>query len=628
MRADGHCHLSRGTAVPTLRRPALWSQNCAMLRRIRILLYLALAVPLLGGPASVPAPENWPSVLILQSLDAQASPYAIRTQLFRERLQSHVDVPISFAEISLDASWGGRKDREPYQIKLIRNRIASEQPDLVVTMGPSAIDFWLRNRKVVPVRIPVLMVSRQSYLDPAILEPGDAGVVSTFAFKWTVDAILELLPETRHIVVAFGASELERDLTIEAEKDLERFGDRLRFSYTSELGMPEIEALVQALPKNSAVLFGMLSIDAEGLILPLNTALERIAEASSAPVFGVFDLQLGHGIVGGRLIPTDRMAQAMATEALELLENPAKAPIVRVVPPTEPTYDWRELRKWRIDTRALPPDSRILFREPRIWERYVGWLLLGGALLAAQTATIGMLLVHRRRRFAAELAGTRLSSRLISAHEDERSRLARELHDDLSQRLAGLSIDAALLLTGTPRANPPETLRRMHAELVRLGKDVHDMSYQLHPSIVGELGLVTALRTEVDRMRRQTGKRVENLIEDVDVLIPRETALCLYRIAQEALQNVVKHADASLISVTLRKIDDSLVLEIRDDGKGFDSRKLPFSSGIGISGMMERAHLAGGRLKVVSQPGRGTTIIAEVPSGGARHEQDQGVARR
>ncbi len=581
---------------------------------MRLLACLALTVPLPGEPASAAGPASGPNVLILQSLDAQSSPYAIPTRVFRNRLQANFELPISFAEISLDARWGGRKDREPYQIQLIRNRIASQPPDLIVNMGPSAIDFWLRNRQQLPLQIPTISFARESYLKPDELEPGDVGVVSTFTFSHAVDEIVEMLPETRRIVVAFGASDLERDLTAEAQEDLARFGDRIEFSYTSELSMPEIEALVQDLPGHSAVLFGIFSNDARGLILPFHSALESLAAASSAPVFGVFDHQLGHGIVGGRLIQTERMAEVMAAEALELLEQPAKAPAVRDIPLGPPTYDWRALDKWRIDARSLPPDSRILFREPTIWSRYRGWILMAALVLAAQTVTIAMLLAHRRRRYAAELAGHRLSSRLITAHEDERSRLARELHDDLSQRLAGLAIDAAFLLSDRESTHRSDTLRKMHTELVRIGKDAHDISYKLHPSIVGELGLVTALRTEVDRLRRQSGCRFEDRIENVEVTLPRDAALCIYRIAQASLQNAVKHADAAVISVTFRQEGGSLVLEVRDDGNGFDLRELESASGIGVSGMRERAALAGGTLQVISHPGRGTTIIARVRS--------------
>ncbi len=600
-----------------------------MAQRIRLLAYLTLTTLLLGGPATAVAPASGPNVLILQSLDAQANPYAIPTGVFRQRFQAYYDVPVSFAEISLDARWGGKKDREPYQIQLIRSRIASEPPDLIVNMGPSAIDFWLRNRRLLPYRIPSLLVARESFLNPGLMEPGDAGIVSKFTFTHAVDEIVEMLPETRQVVVAFGASELERDLTKEARKDLARFGDRIEFSYTSGLGMPEVEALVQGLPEHSAILFGIFSIDARGLILPFHSGLKSLAAASNAPVFGVFDHQLGHGIVGGKLIQTEQMAEAMAAEARALLEQPDKAPMVRAIALGEPTYDWRALRKWHIDARSLPPDSRILFREPTLWSRYGGWVLLAALVLAAQTATIAMLLAHRRRRYAAELAGHRLSSRLITAHEDERSRLARELHDDLSQRLAGLSIDAAFLLSDRETTHRSDTLRRMHTELVRISKDAHDISYQLHPSIVGELGLVTALRTEVDRIRRQSGCRLEDRIENVEVTLPRDASLCIYRIAQASLHNAVKHADAALISVKFRQEGGSLVLEVRDDGKGFDLRELESASGIGLSGMRERAHLAGASLQVISNPGEGTTIIARVrPRSDGKSEQDQGAARR
>jgi signal transduction histidine kinase len=135
-----------------------------------------------------------------------------------------------------------------------------------------------------------------------------------------------------------------------------------------------------------------------------------------------------------------------------------------------------------------------------------------------------------------------LAGRLITAHEDERGRLARELHDDLTQRLARLAIDAGRM---EGAANAPEGMRALREDLVRLSEDVHALSYRLHPSVLDDLGLVEALRAECDRVARHGELRVDVEASGVPQALPAETSLCLFRVAQEALSNAARHAYAS-----------------------------------------------------------------------------------
>ncbi|HEX5787280.1 MAG TPA: sensor histidine kinase [Woeseiaceae bacterium] len=583
------------------------------MNRRRPPLRLLAALPLFVAAATGAQQDEAPSILILQSLDSQAAPYGAITQVFRARLQEHFDVPVSFAEVSLDARWGGRRDREPFQLQLIRNRAEFQRPDLVVNIGPAAIDFWERHRDELDLGVPALSNARESVLATMELRPGDAGVFAEWSIPRVIDSILELLPETREIVVVFGASELERAQTEEARRDLAGFTDRIRFHYTSDLSLTEIEALVSGLPPRSAVLVGILSIDAGGLIIPLQEGTERLVAASRAPVFSAFANELGLGVVGGRQIQIDRMSETMASTAAQMLTRPVADPIVRVVPLSGPTYDWRALKRWGIGAARLPPDSEVLFQAPSVWSQYAHWILLVVTVVAVQTFLLAALLLSRRRRRRAESASARLSSRLITAHEDERWRVARELHDDFSQRLAGLAIDAAMLAAERQAAPDPDMLKRMQSELVRISKDVHDMSYRLHPSIVGELGLVAAIRAETDRVRRLRRWRIDERIEPLRDAPPHDVALAIYRILQESLTNALKHADAASVRVRFRQSRNHYLLEVRDDGKGFDSRGRESETGIGLSGMRERARLAGGRLRVGSTPGKGTSIMAKIP---------------
>ena len=164
-----------------------------------------------------------------------------------------------------------------------------------------------------------------------------------------------------------------------------------------------------------------------------------------------------------------------------------------------------------------------------------------------------------------------LSRRLIRAHEDERALLARELHDDVTQRLAVLAIDVGRAELAAPDGAQAEAMRSVRAELVRLSEDIHSLAYQLHPSVLEELGLVEALRAECERRGRQGRLAVSmDLDPSPSMAVGKDAALCLFRVAQEALNNVARHAGTRAASVTLRQVDGGLLLAVRDDGVGFD----------------------------------------------------------
>jgi len=203
-----------------------------------------------------------------------------------------------------------------------------------------------------------------------------------------------------------------------------------------------------------------------------------------------------------------------------------------------------------------------------------------------------------------------LAGRLLTAHEDERRRLARELHDDLTQRLARLAIDAGRMEIAVAA---PDGLRPLREELVRLSEDVHALSYRLHPSVLDDLGLVEALRAECDRVTRHGELRVEMDARDVLEALPTEASLCLFRVAQEALSNAARHARASVVTVLLASSGKDLQLTVNDNGTGFDPQGPRDHASLGLASMRERVRLVNGEFDIESAPGRGTTVIARVP---------------
>jgi PAS domain S-box-containing protein len=232
-----------------------------------------------------------------------------------------------------------------------------------------------------------------------------------------------------------------------------------------------------------------------------------------------------------------------------------------------------------------------------------------------EVRTFGVLRdVTRRKQSEEEMRG--LSRQLIQAHEEERALLARELHDDLTQRLAVLAIDLGRAERGRLDEAQAETLRGVRQGLIRLSEDVHSLAYQLHPSVLDELGLVEALRTECERLERHNGVSLSLALDPMPEGIGKEAALCLFRVGQEALHNIVRHAHARTATVTLRQSEGGLQLAVRDDGTGFDPASPRTGRSLGLASMRERVRLVDGTLDIVSAPGRGTAIVASIPSKG------------
>jgi signal transduction histidine kinase len=209
----------------------------------------------------------------------------------------------------------------------------------------------------------------------------------------------------------------------------------------------------------------------------------------------------------------------------------------------------------------------------------------------------------------------KLAGRLIYAQEEERSRLARELHDDLAQRLTVFAIDVGRLEAQLMDSPAPvrEELREMQNSIVRISQDVHSLSRQLHPSILDDLGLIKAVESECTNFSRREGIEIVFNHENIPTVIPKDISLSLYRIIQEGLSNISKHACADHISVSLKGVDHDVLLSVQDDGIGFDSAEVKEKPGLGFSSIRERARLIHGELSIKSQPEKGTVITVRAP---------------
>ena len=261
-----------------------------------------------------------------------------------------------------------------------------------------------------------------------------------------------------------------------------------------------------------------------------------------------------------------------------------------------------------------------------MWDQYWRYVIGAVVLILAQTVLIGGLLLQRARRQRVERALRAsqvrlrlsydhirsLSRRLLGEQEAERARIARELHDDINQQLTLLALELDRIRA---RELPLDSARRLSHALQTthdVATSVRELSHRLHPSKLQLIGLVAGL----DTLRRDLSPPhlpIAFSHRDVPEHVDQEIALCVFRVAQEALGNAVKHSQASHVRVELRGGPAGLGLRINDDGKGFDIERVP-NGGLGLTSMRERVEAVGGVLEIRTAAGSGTHLKITVPT--------------
>jgi signal transduction histidine kinase len=574
------------------------------------------------------------------------APSAIFERTLQRAIRSAPGRHETYEEYFEDIRFPGEDQSRILHDYLVR-KYAGRRVDVVIAFAQPALDYLLKYRSDLFPQAAIVYYTpgRPVFEDPASAH-NTTGVVGDHAYRKTLDLALTLHPETKEVLVIAstpGGSKLNERIF---RRQLQGFDKPIKFTYLSDLPVDQILAGVRHAPRDSIIFYLRHSQDEpDGLLMPRD-ALSLIERSASVPIYGSMSAYLGHGSVGGYTFDTIGAANRVTDMAIRL----ANGAQLRDTPVTEiaslPNFDWRQLQKWGIPEDRLPANSVVLFRELTFWEKYQRYVIITIALFAAETALVAGLLVQRAKRRRAERAWreseTRyrnadealhdsyarvqdLAGRLIAAQEAERQRIARDLHDDLSQKLALLSIDIDQLHRSSRNRSPEELSAHLQDISTRIGDiatDVHLLSHQLHPSKLEVLGLSAATESFCRDVSSQHDMSISFESVDVPRLVDPEVALCVFRIVQEAVHNVVKHSGARAASVRLSRLDGTLDLQIADAGRGFvptDHER----TGLGLVSMRERVHYVGGQLAVHSAPGRGTRVVVHIP---VRHSAARGAA--
>jgi len=487
--------------------------------------------------------------------------------------------------------------------------------DVIITVGPSPLKFMQEvHQKAFPGVPIVFCLPTLSATGPPTLDSDFTGVENDTAPAETVRIALRLVPGTRNVVVVGGVAPIDREVLANVKKELMSYEGRVEISYLTDLAMPDLLQRLGRLPSNTIILLTSIAQDAARTSFKSNESSPLITGAANVPVFSLFDVHLNHGEVGGYLSSLREQGKVSGGMALRILQGEKASQIPRVKGVNTYMFDWRALKRWGLRESDLPPGSVVLFREISVWERTKRiWIIVLIVILALSLLST-YLHYSRAELKKARDAQVQLSGHIIDAQEKERSRLASELHDDFSQRLALL----ALRLENTADTLPDSsnTLKRALVEfrqsVAELGDDLHSLSHQLHSSTLDTLGLVAGLSSLCREFGAWQGIEIDFTSADIPRSVRPDVSLCLFRITQEGLQNLKKHSNTKRAQLSVRHMGDKLFLSLCDEGIGFDANTLE-KPGLGILSMRGRARLLGGDFEIHSKPGSGTRIEAWVP---------------
>jgi signal transduction histidine kinase len=587
-------------------------------RRWRPIAWLTVALLELVSTSSARAGGRQRQVLVLYSTRRDAQIVAIGERELPRIIDAGMNQTLDYYSEYIDRARFEDPEYRAAVRDFLRLKYRDHHFDIVIAMQDIALEFVAGSRDVLFPDTPIVFFSAAPVSERV---PNSTGVVGELQLGGTVTLATALQSDVRNVFVVSGAARDDKAYEDLARSQFASFQPRLTFTYLSGLPTHELQVRLGSLPPHSIVYYLVVDQDGAGENVHPLEYLDRVVAAANAPVYCWVDSAMDHGIVGGSLKDQSVQTRVVAELALRVLRGESAESIPTASPNLNVAQvDWRQLRKWGISEALVPPETLVRYRNPSTWDQYKDYILGAAVVVVAQSALIVGLLLQRARRRAEDqvrrgqtelqesYARIRdLGGRLLNAQENERARIARELHDDIGQQIALLAIDLELLGASNPNTLAIDALGRAQG----VARSVHDLSHRLHPAKLRLIGLVAAL-TGLQHEPSHSGIPTTFTHDNVPRSLPPEVTLCLFRIVQEALQNATKYSGAHMVSVHLSGTPDGLVLNVDDDGRGFDV-ETAWGTGLGLVSMSERVEAVGGTLQIRSRPGTGTHLEVRVP---------------
>jgi signal transduction histidine kinase len=500
--------------------------------------------------------------------------------------------------------------------------------DLIIVTDNNAFDFMRRYRDKLFSGTPVVFCGvndiREASLEGLRLF---TGINEETDFKATIELLLKLHPKTKEIVFVNEWTTTGEGVHEAFVKTIPHFEKTVSFRLLEDVKMDEVLEQIQALPPDSLVLYTSFSRDKSGRLFEYHESASLVARHCKVPIYTTHEFNLGYGVVGGLLVTGFDQGEAVAKMALRVLEGEKVEDIpVVMTSPKRYVFDYAQMQKFNIARADLPEGSVIINLPQTFYFKYKQWIHALILFIGTLLLIISILLVNirKRKKTEKELKSSHeqiraLAWRLAETEDKERKRLSRELHDQIGQNLTILGVNLNILRSLIPEGTVELAYSRINdsvALVKQTAERTRGLMDNLRSPVLDDYGLVAAIDLYGKQYSIRTGIHVTARALESDARVSSQIENALFRVVQEALTNVVKHARATEVVISVTISERKLSLSVEDNGVGFDAAKLaepPGERGWGLVTMTERALAVGGTCRVQSSLGLGTQVVVEVP---------------
>lgn len=495
---------------------------------------------------------------------------------------------------------------------------------------------------------------------------GFAGVVENVDVNATLQAGLDLYPETERVVVVNDRS-VDGILLEPLFRREEGNFPSLHFDFLTSSSMEEVVDTIKGLSVHTLVLLGNFTEDAAGEVFTNKRSSWLIASSCKVPILAMWDFYLGSGSLGGRMVSGLVQGEMVANLAMQVVRGDLlPGETLTVTTDNYYAFDYNKMRLFDISYGSLPEESTVT-EEPHsfLWQyKKLGWSAMGKALALEAIVIVLSVLIYRSKKTEAalekhrstleevvhqrtlELSSTnrnlkneieerkkveaallesedvlhQLSNNLLTVQENERQRISVELHDELGQSLAALKLQLRAIvrgLDGEPLLVLQKECEELRSSINVIIENVRRLSRNLSPVLLDDLGLDAALEHLVSNFAKFSG--IEAIIDlaEINHYFGQNSQRMIYRIVQESLNNIGKHAEATAFNVQIEKRQNRIFLVVKDNGKGFNVEEV-FTSispekGMGLTAMSERVRILRGSFDIESELGHGTAVHVTIP---------------
>ena len=530
-------------------------------------------------------------IMLLHSFGQDFKPWSEYAKDIHAELKRQSPWPLDIIENSLVTARFSDENPDAPFVEYLSALFAKRPLDLIVSIGAPAADFVQRHRRrLFPATPMVLTAVDQRRVQYSNLTGDDVAVAVNINYLSAFENILQVLPDTKDVIVVVGTSPIEKFWKEAIGKQAEPLTNRIKLSWTDELPFGELLKQASALPPHTAIFWELMIVDAAGVVHEGDLSLERLHAIANAPIFSYDESFFGSAIVGGPLLIVADTSRLTATVAVRIL-NGEKAGDIKVSPVefSAPRFDWRQMQRWGISEKNLPTGGEILFRDPTVWGQYRAYILAVAAAILIQAALIFWLLYEHRRRHLAEvqarnsIAELTQLNRLATAGE-----LSAAIAHEIRQPIAGMVAMANAAVRWLSREIPDiGEARDAMNNVVATGHHASDVitnvrelfgkdTQEKTPTDVNKLiGKVLAL-VYID-LRKHSIETQLNLSEQLPPLIGNEVQLrqVVLNLVMNAIELMISVAEPRVLSIKSEFTEhNSVLVSIADTGSGIDVANL------------------------------------------------------